>query len=113
MSIIAQRLATIIQREIVVIINEQPKNGTVGYVNVTAVDVTKDLSYAYIHYTILNDNIDAKEACKKFLDEKNATIRMLLAKKIKDARKIPTLVFKYDKSLEVGNRIDQILNEEK
>ena len=113
MSLVSLRLATIIQRELVVIINEFPKDGSIGYINITAVDVTKDLSYAYIYYTILNDKEQAKNAAKAFLDEKNATIRMQLAKKIKDSRKIPTLVFKYDVSLETGNRIEKLLEEAK
>ena len=71
--------------------------------------MTKDLSFATIYYTILNDDPKVIEKSQAALDETKVTIRMELAKKIKNIRKIPDLIFKFDEALAYGNHIDQIL----
>lgn len=109
MSITIERLASLIQREIAPIINNEIKDQPFGYINVTEVKVTKDISFANIYYTILSDDEKMLELAKKVLDSANAKIRMELAKKIKKIRKIPELVFKFDEALAYGNRIDSLL----
>jgi ribosome-binding factor A len=109
MSVTIERLASLIQRELVNIVNDEVKSDKIGYINLTEVRVTKDLSYANIFYTILKDDKEALELIQKRLDQANAKIRMRLAEKIKNIRKIPELIFKYDEALAYGNHIDQLL----
>lgn len=109
MSVTVERLASLIQRELAPIVNEIVKNGQVGYINLTEVKVTKDLSFANVYYTILSDDVEIVEKAKQELDKHKVTIRMELAKKIKNTRKIPDLIFKYDEALAYGNHIDKIL----
>lgn len=109
MSITTERLASLIQRELASIVNREVKDKSFGYINLTEVKVTKDLSFATIYYTILSDEEDVLERAKKALESANATIRMELAKEIKHVRKIPELIFKFDEALAYGNHIDQIL----
>lgn len=109
MSITTERLASLIQRELASIVNKEIKDKSFGYINLTEVKVTKDLSFATIYYTILSDEENVIERAKKSLDEANASIRMMLAKQIKHVRKIPELIFKYDEALAYGNHIDKIL----
>lgn len=109
MSVTIERLASLIQRELAPIVNETVKNGQVGYINLTEVKVTKDLSFANIYYTILSDDAAILDKAKQELEKNKAAIRMELAKKIKNTRKIPELVFKYDEALAYGNHIDKIL----
>ncbi len=109
MSITTDRLASLIQRELAPIVNAQVKDKSFGYINLTEVKVTKDLSFANIYYTILSDDPKVLERAKNALEEAKVAIRMDLAKKIKNTRKIPDLVFKYDEALAYGNRIDKIL----
>ena len=109
MSITTDRLASLIQRELASIVNQSVKDKSFGYINLTEVKVTKDLSFATIYYTILSDQVEVIERSKKGIDEAKVTIRMELAKKIKNIRKIPDLIFKYDEALAHGNHIDKIL----
>lgn len=109
MSITTERLASLIQRELATIVNREVKDKSFGYINLTEVKVTKDLSFATIYYTILSDQVEVIERSKKSIDEAKVTIRMELAKKIKNIRKIPDLIFKYDEALAHGNHIDKIL----
>ncbi|CCV64032.1 Ribosome-binding factor A [Alteracholeplasma palmae J233] len=109
MGITTDRLSSLIQREVAVIINNVIKNPTVGYINITEVKVTKDLSYATIFYTVLSDEKETIELAASVIEEKKIAIRMELAKKIRNIRKIPDLIFKYDEALAYGNKIDSIL----
>lgn len=109
MSITTDRLASLIQRELALIVNNEVKDKSFGYINLTEVKVTKDLSFATIYYTILVDEKDALERAKKAIDDAKGSIRMLLAKQIKHVRKIPELIFKFDEALAYGNHIEDIL----
>jgi len=109
MSITIERLASLIQRELAPIVNTVVKDKSFGYINLTEVKVTKDLSYATIYYTILSDEKTLLDKAKKALETSKASIRMELAKKIRNIRKIPDLVFKYDEALAYGNHIEEIL----
>ena len=109
MSVTTDRLASLIQRELASIVNLAEKDKSFGYINLTEVKVTKDTSFATIYYTILSDEPKIIEKAHLAIEESKILIRMELAKKIKNIRKIPDLIFKYDEALAYGNHIDQIL----
>ncbi len=109
MSITTDRLASLIQRELASIVNQSVKDKSFGYINLTEVKVTKDNSFATIYYTILSDDPKVIEKAHLAIDESKILIRMELAKKINNIRKIPDLLFKYDEALAYGNNIDKIL----
>lgn len=109
MAISVERLASLIQRELATIVNNKIRNKEVGYINLTEVRVTKDKSLATIFYTILSDDAETIKKAQELIDKNNATIRMELAQKIKDIRKIPEILFKYDEALAYGNHIDKLL----
>jgi ribosome-binding factor A len=109
MSVTTERLASLIQRELALIVNTTVKDKSFGYINLTEVKVTKDLSFATVYYSILADDEETMKKAQNALDETKATIRMELAKKIRNVRKIPDLVFKFDEALAYGNHIDEIL----
>ncbi len=109
MSISIERLASLIQRELANIVNEEVKHSQVGYINLTEVKVTKDLSYANIFYTILSDDQEVISKAQQLLEKNTSKIRKRLAEKIRNIRKIPELIFKYDEALAYGNHIDQLL----
>ncbi|PKK96728.1 MAG: ribosome-binding factor A [Tenericutes bacterium HGW-Tenericutes-3] len=109
MSITSDRLASLIQRELASIVNISVKDKSFGYINLTEVKLTKDMSFATIYYTILSDDPKIIEKAHHAIDESKVLIRMELAKKIKNIRKIPDLLFKYDEALAYGNNIDKLL----
>ncbi len=109
MSVTIERLASLIQRELASIVNKEVKDKSFGYINLTEVKVTKDLSFATIYYTILNNDQKVIDKAAHALNDSKVAIRMELAKKIKNIRKIPDLIFKFDEALQYGNHIDEIL----
>ncbi|OIJ44757.1 30S ribosome-binding factor RbfA [Rice orange leaf phytoplasma] len=106
----AERLSSLIQKELV-LINDVIQDEQIGYINLTDVKVTKDLSFANIYYTILSDDPTVLKLTEETIEKNKVVIRLELAKKIKNFRKIPDLVFKYDKSLSYGRRIENILKD--
>ncbi len=102
------RIEKMIEKELAYILRDEAKNELLKYVSVTKVVVTNDLSQATVWYTVLgNDN--EKEATSKQLVNASGFLRSELAHRI-DLRKTPELRFKYDESLEYGNRITSILD---
>ncbi|MDR2822170.1 MAG: 30S ribosome-binding factor RbfA [Acholeplasmatales bacterium] len=109
-SITLERLATRIHRELAHIVNEVlGDNKSFGYINIVEVKLTKDLSYATIYYTLLTEDKELIDLAQNTLSKKVVEIRTDLAKKIKDIRKIPDLIFKYDEAIAYGNRIEDII----
>ncbi|MBT1576628.1 30S ribosome-binding factor RbfA ['Elaeagnus angustifolia' witches'-broom phytoplasma] len=106
----AERLSSLIQKELV-LINDVIQDKQIGYINLTDVKVTKDLSFANVYYTILSDDPTVLKLTEETIEQNKVVIRLELAKKIKNFRKIPDLVFKYDKSLSYGRRIENILKD--
>ena len=99
------RLESTIQRALTEIFMREVKDKSIGFITITEVRLTKDLSYLTVYYTILGQNTK-KDAAKKAIDRSKAFIRQALAHKV-EMRKSPVLVFKYDKSLDYGNKIEQ------
>jgi len=110
-NITAQRVATLIQRELASIVNLVIKDDHIGYINITEVKLSKDKSFATIYYSILADDNLTKEKCVKELNNHLPTIKKELAKKLKNLRRQPELIFKYDEALAYGNHIDKLLKE--
>jgi ribosome-binding factor A len=68
MSITTERLASLIQRELAPIVNQEVKDKSFGYINLTEVKVTKDLSFATVYYTILSDEAEVLDRAKKAIE---------------------------------------------
>ena len=104
-----ERLEKIIARELANIIMIDIKDDRIKFVSITNVNLTNDLSIATVFYTVFgNDN--QKENSSKVFNEAKPYIRTILAKKIQ-VKKVPELIFKYDISLEEGEKIEKILAE--
>ena len=102
------RVEKMIERELALILNDSAKNELLKFVSVTKVSVTKDLSLATVWYTVLG-NPNEVAATSKQLVNASGFLRSELAHRL-DLRKTPELRFKYDESLEYGNRITAILD---
>lgn len=108
-SISIERLSSLFQRELAIIVNKDNRSEPIGYVNITEVRVTRDLSYATIYYTILSDKKEDLKKASDLLESINKTVRKELASKVNNLRKMPELIFKYDEALAYGNHIDKLL----
>ena len=108
MSVRNQRLQSIFQKEITNIIQNEIKDPKLGFVTVSDVSVTNDLSYAKVFVSFLGKD-ERNEAGLKILIKARGFIRSQLAKRVK-VYKVPELEFIIDDSLKKAQRIDDILN---
>ena len=97
-------------RELAQMIQLEIADPRVGMVTVSHVDVTSDLKHAKVFITRLNgfdSDQDVKE-CLKGLSNAAGFLRRGLAKRV-ELRAIPELRFLYDKSLEHGFHMDDLI----
>ncbi|WP_341266379.1 30S ribosome-binding factor RbfA [Candidatus Phytoplasma fraxini] len=109
-NITIKRRANIIHKFLVQIVNEIIEDSQIGCINLTNVDLSNDLSFCNVYYTILNDKPEILNLVKKALQKHQKEIRLRLASKIKNIKKIPELIFKYDETLTYGKKIDELFN---
>lgn len=81
----------------------------IGFVTISAVEVTDDLHLARIFFTVIGD-ADAKKNSEAGLNSAKGYIRKELGR-VLTMRHIPEIIFKYDHSQDYGSRIDSILRE--
>lgn len=108
MSVSKDRLVSNIKRHISEIIQYDLNDKDVGHVTVTDVEVTRDLSYATVFVTFFDERGVPTERVD-ILNRAKGFIRTQLSKRI-STYKTPDIIFKYDKSLNRGERIDEILD---
>lgn len=109
MSITTERLASQIQKELSILLLNEVKNPKIGYVTVTEVRLTNDLSFATVYYTVMGDN-SRIQVTQEALEGSEGFIKGEIAKKVQ-MRKVPKYIFKYDESLERGNKISKIIDD--
>ena len=107
MSIKQERVAGIIRKEISELIQFSVKDPQVGFVTITDVKVTADLSIAKVYVTFLGKEA-RNEAGLKALNRSKGYLRSELAKRL-SIRKCPELIFLHDDALATGNRIEKLL----
>lgn len=104
------RFSQQLQREVAQILQREIKDPRVVMPTVSDVEVSKDLAYAKVFVTFLNDDEKSIEQALKVLNEANGFIRTLLGKRLK-ARITPNLRFEYDPSLNEGIRMAKLVGE--
>ena len=105
----ADKLSGIVQKAISDIIQFKVKSDKIGFVTVTAAQVTRYLSFCYVYVSILNDKNNEKfEALNKI----KGFIRTELGREVQ-MRKIPEIVFKRDESIENYRHIEELLDGDK
>lgn len=108
MSIKLERIQASFVEEISIILNQETRDEDFKYVTITSCSISSDLSYAKVYFTCLND--DKRDEIVKSLNNASGFIRKELCQRV-DIRKMPELTFLYDKSIEYGNRIEEIIEE--
>jgi len=91
------------------ILQREVKDKKVGFITVTACEVTNDLSFATIYFTAYGAPYAERDALAA-LERAKGFIRSELAKRMQ-LRKMPELIFKIDESTKYGNKIDAMLAE--
>jgi len=75
-------------------------------VTLTGIDLSNDLKYARIYFSLIGKGDDVKNASKG-LESATGYIKREVGKRIK-LKYIPEIHFEHDKTLEAGNRIEKI-----
>ena len=108
MSIKIKRITSSIAKEISDILANETHDETFKNVTITGADVTSDLSYAKVYFTVINDT--KKDIVLKELTEAAGFIRKELSERI-EIRHTPKISFCYDDSIAYGNNIERIIKE--
>lgn len=85
------------------------KDPRIGFITITGVKVTDDIRQATIYYTVMGDD-EARVSTARGLASATGFLRREIGKQLR-LKFAPELHFKYDRSIEYGNRIDQLLKE--
>lgn len=103
-----QRVGGQIQRELAQIIQQELRDPRLGFVTISAVEVSKDMTHAKIYITLMDPNQDVDKTLK-ILKKASGFLRRTLVKHIQ-LRVIPELHFVYDSSIDEGMRISALLD---
>ena len=101
-----RHLETTVQRVVTEILRNEVKDN-LGFITVTGVKITNELSYMYVYYTVYGTKDDIKHS-QDALKRANGFIKNQIAHRV-DMRKVPELIFKLDESYRKGKRIDDLI----
>ncbi len=107
-SVKLSRYNSLFVKEISNILQNEVKDNDIKFVTITGCEITSDLSFAKVFYTVLDDT--KKESTKNALEKAKGFIRGEISKRV-DIRHTPELRFVYDESEEYGNKIDNLIKE--
>ncbi len=102
------RVQEALRQEISRIIQTEIKDPRIGFLTVTQVELTPDLRYAKVYFSVLGEDKD-KSLALKGLNSAKGYIKGLIADRIK-LRFMPEISFRIDNSLEHTRNISDILN---
>ena len=97
-----------LKREISNIVQYELKDSRLGFVTIMRVDLTDDLRYARVYFSVLGEEKEQK-ATKEALLSATPFIRCLIAQRIK-LRFVPEITFKPDRSVEYSIKIQKELD---
>ena len=104
------RFSQQMQREIAMILQREIKDPRVVMPTVNDVEVSRDLAYAKVFVTFLQDEEEQVKLAVQVLNDASGYIRSLLGKRIK-SRITPNLRFVHDYSLSEGIRMAKLVRE--
>ena len=104
----SRRVAQQLQKELAMIVMREIKAKEFGMITINEVDLSRDLSYAKVYFTLLNDEADLIKKSGDLLNESAPFIRSLMGSKMR-LRIVPELRFYYDKSLSEGIRMASLV----
>ncbi len=102
----SERVAGQLRRDLARLIQQEIKDPEVGFVSLSDVEVTRDLSHAKVFITVF-DPEKAKESLKA-LRRASTFLRHRLGQELR-LRHVPELHFVHDDSVERGSHIDDLI----
>lgn len=105
----ARRVGQELQREVAMILQREIKDERLKLVTVSGVELSRDLNYAKVFVTFLENDPEKIEQGMKVLRDASGFIRTLVGKAMR-LRVTPELRFSYDQSLVEGVRISTLVS---
>ena len=107
----SSRVGHELQKEIAIILQREIKDPRLGMVTVSGVDISRDLSYAKVFVTFLNDDDpQVIDQGLNVLNDAKGYIRTLIGKAMR-LRIIPEIKFFYDESLVKGMQMSSLVSD--
>ena len=103
------RVGDQLRAEISDLIARQVHDPGIGFLTITQVTVSPDLQVARVYYTTLGDE-RARRDTAKALGRATPFLRRQIGSRLR-LKRVPSLEFFFDESIERGDRIERILNE--
>ena len=106
----AERVSDAVQQEIAVLIRDEVRDPRVGMVNITDVEISRDLTVGKIYVTFVDDR-DQRQIDQgiEALNGASGYLRKLLANSIK-LRIVPRLTFYFDESGRRGQHLSALID---
>lgn len=105
-----ERLSQQLQREIAAIIHQELKDPRLGFVTITKIELSNDLSHAKVGYSCLGGDVERARS-QEALDCSASFVRGLVKKRLQ-LKIIPEIAFRYDESIaqaiELGRKLDEL-----
>ena len=105
----SKRVGSQMLRDIRNLMEQECASNLSAMVTFTDVELTDDLRYAKIYYSVLGDENNKKET-SVYLNKNKGRIQFQLGRML-SIKVIPEISFEFDPSIERGMRIEQLLNE--
>ena len=102
------KLADQIQKELSILFQKEVKDPRIGFLTITDVEVSFDLSIAKVYYSVYPSNKDKIRFVSEGLDAVKSFLRFKLAKSIR-IHHLPDLKFIYDDSVEKGRNLSNLI----
>jgi ribosome-binding factor A len=104
-----QRVAGQIHRELAELIRQEVKDPRVSFVSLTDVELTPDYAHAKVFFTAMG-GVDSVPGILEGLRHASGFLRRELGKRIR-IHTLPELHFHYDRSVEEGSRLSQLIDQ--
>jgi ribosome-binding factor A len=103
----SERVAGTLRRQLAQLIQMEVKDPDVGFIGLSDVEVTRDLSHANVFVTVF----EAEKAVSsvKALNRAAGYLRRRLGQEMR-IRSVPELHFQHDASVETGQRMDSLID---
>lgn len=105
----AEKVAEAIHEIVSGILVRGMKDPRIGFVTITGVKVTDDLHLATLYYTVVGTDEEKRDTARA-LDHARGFFRTSIGRELR-MKYVPDIVFRYDSSIEYGNRIETILRD--
>lgn len=104
-----RRVEELLVQEVSDIVRREVRDPRVGFVTITAAEVTADLRHARVFFSVLGDQ-EARDATGAALNRAAGFVRSEFARRAQ-LRYVPEIRFQFDSGMERGLRISNLLEQ--